>query len=623
MTEPRKPRHLRTKATVALAPKPAVVSVDPPARAAFPRERFIEFCSHLEINTKDFGRIPFKMLESQLYILDEVCRAFEEGQSTVIVLKMRQAGSSTFFIALDMFMAFEHYGLQGAFATHEEASREYFRRIIRSLYASLPQSYKRRVVSENRGAIEFDNESALRYLVAGVKDKATSNMGRSGALNFCHASEVAFWGSEEDLKELRATFSSRFEHQFFIFESTANGYNFFEEMWSQSANQPTVRRIFVGWYRNELYRFERDHPNFLTYMPRADDERLTKIERERIREVQRLYGLDVCAEQLAWYRWKLVEDCGGDQAKMDENFPWTADDAFVATGSKYFTASGLSDAMRRARGIPFQPYLYRFGAQWLETEVEGASAGRHHLKVWEHPKPNGVYAIGCDPAFGTSDRSDRSCIQVFRAFADKAVQVAEYNLPTIETHQLAWVLCHLAGYYGDTMVNLEISGPGAHVFQEMNRLKREMMTSPLGQNRDILLKMRHYLYRKVDNVSGGGLAYQTRVTRDIKWQMLSDLKSGFEVAAVVVNSLPLLDEMKTMVIQDGTVNAGGSAHDDRVMAAALAVHAWAKYLRPRLIRDGMTIERAYSEKPPTPPGVMKSMVVNYLRTAGIDVEKRK
>ena len=45
--------------------------------APFPRARFLKFLSRLKVQSKDFGLVPFKLLGSQIYILDEI----EEGLS--------------------------------------------------------------------------------------------------------------------------------------------------------------------------------------------------------------------------------------------------------------------------------------------------------------------------------------------------------------------------------------------------------------------------------------------------------------------------------------------------------------------------------------------------------------
>ena len=595
-----------------------------PARAEFPRERFLAFVDQCQILSKEEGRVPFVMNGAQRYVLDEICEAFRQGQRTIICLKARQLGMSTLFLVLDMFWCFEHDCLQAAFVIHENSAKNQFRGVIKTLQAWLPDDYKQNIVIENRDEILFANRSKINYLVAGVKDGGTSNLGRGNALNYAHMSETAFWGNPEAIKELQTTFSTRYPHQLFIWESTANGYNHFQEMWESAEEDPTRRRIFAGWYLNESYRFERDTQEYKAYLPGGDKERVTPLEMSRIKAVKKLYDIDIEPEQLAWYRWKLVAHNGGDQSKMDENYPWTPDDAFVATGSKYFSNTDVSEALRRARVLPCQRFRYEFGPTWLDTVVHESEATRTHLRVWEEPAPGGVYAIGCDPAFGSSDESDRSCISIWRGFSDRIIQVAEYCLPTIEAHQVAWVIAHLAGLYVDSFVNLEISGPGAHVAQQLARLKMEMAQSPPTQElRGVLRGMRQYIYRRVDSVTGGGGgAYHTRTTRDTKWRAMSHLKSNFETKVAVVNSKYLVEEMKNMVIKDGNICAGGSGHDDRVMAAALAITAWVENQRMTLIRNGMTMEAGYNPKASVPVNKFGNMVDNYLKSARIQVPKR-
>src|ERR1700733_2840679 len=95
--------------------------------APFPRARFLKFCAKIKVQSKDYGLMPFKMLGSQLYILDELCAGLSEGITVFVILKARQLGSSTFFLLLDLFWAFEHGGMLGVFLTHQEGSREDFR----------------------------------------------------------------------------------------------------------------------------------------------------------------------------------------------------------------------------------------------------------------------------------------------------------------------------------------------------------------------------------------------------------------------------------------------------------------------------------------------------------------
>jgi hypothetical protein len=588
--------------------------------APFPRERFLAWCKGLKVQTKDFGLKPFELLGTQTYVLDEICAGLEEGISTFVILKARQLGMSTFFIALDLFWAFEYGGLSGAFATHTDQSKAQFRQIIKVFFAHLPRSHRVKPEKENRDMLVLANGSMFVYLVAGIKQKDVSNMGRSGAFNFLHATEVAFWGSEEDKKELSATLSTHYQHRLAVYESTANGFNHFEEQWIAAKQSPTQKAIFVGWWRNELYAFPETHPWFRVYMADGERTSLSPLERRRIRQVQELYGITVTAPQLAWYRWKLAEQTDGDQAKMDELFPWIEDDAFVATGAKFFTNESLTDAMRLARKSMLLPYRYLMGDHWKDLGVVAGTLKNSELKIWEEADKAGVYVVGCDPAYGSSDEADRSVIHVARCFADRLIQVAEFATPNASTYQCAWVLAHLCGYYGNVIVNLEITGPGTVVFDELNKLRAEtanMVSKEDGPKlQNVLGNMKHYLFRRPDNPSGG-LAYQWRTTAETKTVLMNGFRDGFELKRHIIKSLYCLDEMKGIVLEGGSIHGEGRSKDDRVMAAALAHEAWRRWAQQRLMASGLTYEQAMKHAVTGGPNMVEKMAIDYLRGSGI------
>ena len=357
------------------APRSRVVvlksSVEP-----FPKERFLAFCSKLKILSKDFGLIPFKLLGTQEYILEEIVKGLNEGISTFVILKARQLGCSSFFIALDLFWAFEHAGLSGALATHTEQLRDQFRAMIEVYLAHLPKGFKIGYSRHNRTLLILKNTSMFNYLVAGTKENSKSGLGRGGAYNKAHCSEVAFWGVEDDISNLRSALSTHYAHRLQIFESTANGFNFFADFCETAQKSPAQRFIFVGWWRNNLYRYERDHPYFAMYY----DGNLNSLERKRVKQVKEQYGIDIEPEQIAWVRWKLQDEFNGDQSTFDQEFPWVATDAFVATGSKFFSNESLTDAMRQARRVAFKPYKYILSNNWSDTGVVNSTDARAELK---------------------------------------------------------------------------------------------------------------------------------------------------------------------------------------------------------------------------------------------------
>jgi hypothetical protein len=351
--------------------------------APFPRDRFLKFLAQLKVQSKDYGLVPFRMLGSQRYVLDEICRGLDEGITTFVILKGRQQGMSTFFLALDMFWAFNFKGLLGVFITHQEGSRDDFRSAIEVFFAETPKGFLVRYARHNRNLLILKNGSKFRYLIAGTSENRKGGLGRSGSANYVHATECAFYGNESDVSEFRSQTSSFYPHRLQIYETTANGFNWFSEMWDGALKDPTKRAIFSGWWRDERNQFPLDHPFFLKFMPDGINSSLLPLERKRIREVRETYGFEISLQQICWYRWHLESEKENDQGLMDQEYPFTADDAFQATGAKFFSVESLTTCTREAKKYPFLAYRYKLTTKFEETRLQQTRDPRSPLRVWE------------------------------------------------------------------------------------------------------------------------------------------------------------------------------------------------------------------------------------------------
>ena len=310
---------------------------------------------------------------------------------------------------------------------------------------------------------------------------------------------------------------------------------------------------------------------------------------------------------------------------MDQEYPWTEDDAFQATGSKFFTVEALTNATREAKKFPFQTYRYKLTHKFEETRLQQTRDARSPLRVWEQASKFGYYVIACDPAYGSSDEADRSVVSVWRCFSDAMLQVAEFCSPEPSTYQCAWVLAHLAGYYGLTWIMpiLEITGPGQAVFDELEKVRKLTMEfKPDGDTdyniRNILQNMRHYFYKRIDTL-GSGLVYQWRMSEELKRRAMHQFKNGVELGRIHPRSVPLLDEMRRIVSDEGHIGAEGRAKDDRVIAAALAYQAFNMWAQPKLKGMNLTMARAaeIDQRGGTEP--VDRLIANYLKRVNIGV----
>jgi hypothetical protein len=341
-----------------------------------------------------------------------------------------------------------------------------------------------------------------------------------------------------------------------------------------------------------------------------------------------LYNFEINSRQIAWWRWKLAEGIK-DDALMFQEFPPTEDYAFVMTGSSFFSNSKCTDAMKSSRKKVPDYYRYIMGLNFQDTEVIKSSPKLGTLKIWEEPVDNGYYVIGADPAYGSSDWADRFCIQVFRCYADGFDQVAEFATSELNTYQFAWIIAHLAGAYKNSTLNLEVNGPGQPVLQELRNLKRQanaLASTNKAQGEalmNVLSSMQNYIWRKNDTLGGLTNSIGWITTQASKERMLSYFKDYFERDMMVVRSEDLLDEMKTIRRDGGTISAPGRSKDDRVMAAGLAAAAFAEQVQPQLIGRRITREVSNIQQEYTPEQLsVGKNVSNYLRNIGFGPDGR-
>jgi len=581
----------------------------------FNLQEFYKFCSELKIETKEKGLVKMgNLLGTQTYVMDEISKGLAEDIHFFVILKGRQLGITTISLALDLYWHFKNAGLNGTLTTDTEENRDMFRSTLAMYMEGLPKEYRIPILVHNRNQLGLRNRSRLFYQVAGLRAKGS--LGRGKGITFLHGTETSSWGDEEGLASLLASLAETNPNRLYIFESTARGFNMFHDMYVTAKRARTQRAIFCGWWRNEFYSADPDSDIYKVYW----DGKLTGEEKEWVKDIKKLYNIDINSRQMAWWRWKMIEGIK-DDALMYQEFPPTEDYAFVMTGTSYFSNAKNTDAYKIAKKINYDCYRYSMGANFQDTTVLQSTERLATLKVWEEPIDTAYYVIGADPAYGSSDWADRFCIQVFRCYADGLEQVAEFATSEMNTYQFAWVIAHLAGAYKNSTLNLEVNGPGQAVINELKNLKRQAvsMGGAMGKDlMDVYGHMQNYIWRRNDTMGGMSNSIGWLTTHQSKERMLSYMKDYFERDMMGIYSLDTLEEMKTIVRDGGSIEASGRNKDDRVIAAALACAAFAEQLQPRLIAQKITkhVSRSQDEQPTDQIAIGRN-VANYLKNIGV------
>jgi hypothetical protein len=135
---------------------------------------------------------------------------------------------------------------------------------------------------------------------------------------------------------------------------------------------------------------------------------------------------------------------------------------------------------------------------------------------------------------------------------------------------------------------------------------------------NVLGSMSNYIWRRNDTLGGISNSIGWLTTSATKERMLSYMKDYFERGMMAIYSVDLIEEMKTIVRDGGSIEASGRNKDDRVIAAALACAAYAEQIQPRLIAQKVTrdISRKTDEMTPEQVAVGRN-VSDYLKRIGI------
>ncbi|HEX3523960.1 MAG TPA: hypothetical protein VHT52_17970 [Stellaceae bacterium] len=591
------------------------------------RQSMYDLLGAVSIPTKEFGQTRVQPWPSQRIVIDTIASGLQEDVHEFVILKSRQMAITTVASVIELLWALANPGTQGAIVADRGDNLERLRRIFASLIETLPPQWRapeHKLTVNNRGGIAFANRSVIDLLAAG----SNPDLGASRALNMMHATECSLWRSLAGVESLKASLARQNPNRLYIWESVANGFNWFYNHCQQAKVDRHMRFIFVGFWANPTYAIEKSDPDFKVYW---DGGTLTMDEIERAKFVKAEYGYTIKPEQIAW--WRREAEFRAEEYML-RHFPWHERECFIASGSGFFPAQRtLEIAETLASGPLYKGYRYVFEERFLSSRIEQTTnKDEVNLKVWEPPqsdavsggsdeqgrllpdKPAGKYVIGIDPSGGGGGDADEHAIEVFRCYSDRLVQVAEFSSNKPLTYQLAWALSHIGGAYKDHIANLEVTGVGAAVMPEVRNLRQLaergiLQADPAkGNILDMIGNVRWFLYKRADTMGGAGSVINWKSNYDNKHMIYSELRDSLMLRRLEIRSTRLIQQMQAIVYDDGRIGAGPDTGegDDLVSAMVLAHHAWIEWIRPGLVARNMTWASVNEGRPPGDIGTVLS-----------------
>lgn len=486
----------------------------------------------IKLHLNDAQKVLYGVFKEH-YNADKPCK--------IIILKARQMGFSTMTEALISAITMTSFFTNGLIMAHDIDATNNIYDMAKRYYDNLPPELKPMVKYSNAKLLRFENptnDAGVRERNPGLRSSirvATAEqkgVGRGATYKLMHLSEIAFWKEQDGrtvLDQLTGLLQTLPQNGFslLVVESTANGYNYFKQMWDMAvAGDSDYIPLFFPWYQMPEYRRE------------YDGEKLTEEEEEL--KVQ--FTLD--NEQLMWRRYAIRTLCGGDINKFKQEYPSTPEEAFIQTGNPFFDTVKIQERLRTIR-----PAM-----DIGEFTERGSFYERQNgcVSIWKHPEPGHVYAIGADTAGEGSDYFAAYVIDQ----SDEGRQVAKYRAQ-MDERQFVQQMYWLGKYY-----NYALIGPETNFSSYPVLRLQEMGYENLYVRETVDTYIPHTMKK-----------FGFKTTSSTRPLILDKLKELVNYRADLINDATFFHEALSFVKNDmGRPEAAVGAHDDCVMAAAISYY---------------------------------------------------
>ena len=483
----------------------------------------------IQIITKDtsLGFIPFRFNECQERITKALMEQQEKtGMVRAIILKARQQGISTYCAGRVFWKSYFSPHSRSVVMAHDSATSDALFSMSKNLIRNMQGELVPKEITSNAKEIKiqspaYNDKDAIgsyRLYTAGSPEA-----GRGTTPTIAHLSEVAFWTHDE--KILAGLFQgiSQAPGTEVILESTANGaQGEFYRLWKGAvAGENEYLPIFLPWFITPEYRRT------------APEEMELTIEEETLVEN---YGLD--NDQLYWRRLKIAE---GGKLKFQQEYPATADEAFIVSGANVFDIDKLNSLVPRPeqKRSDWDP-----SSKMFDDNREG------NLTIYDYPKWEEPYVIGADVSLGVGQ--DYSAAVVMN---NKYEIVAVYRNNRIDPSMWGELLFYLGRYYNNAFLAVESNSMGIATLQKLEQMGY----------------LNLYKQTKIANVSNEeGMRLGFRTTSASKPVIIGNLKNLIDNEDIMIPSPIIIRELKDYIsTASGKTEAAPGCYDDTVISLAI------------------------------------------------------
>jgi len=524
------------------------------------RRWYIE--NFLYIRDKKARIVRFKLNTAQMIVMKQIEEDIVRGKPLrYIVLKARQMGLSTLFEGLIFQDTANNDNKNSLIIAHEDTASSNLFNMSKLYYEYIPDEIRPMKKYSNGKILSFENpetDEKLKRENPGLRSKITiatagaGEVGRSATIHNLHASEVAFFPNAKTTMLGLMQCVPDEPNTLVVWESTANGVgDFFHDMWQKAVRgENEFTPIFLPWFIDPLY----SRPFFSQSEKQQFVEEVTLQFRDNSGKMVNTYEYDLMLknnltfEQLNWRKYTIANKCQGDEMLFMQEYPSTAEEAFISTGRPKFSIKVLQKYQTLVRQ-PKRGYLVTDDV----GNVNFLPDEKGYLSIWKEPEPGIFYAIGADVAEGLV-QGDYSCGLVGNS---ETFNIDAMWHGHIDADLFGIELIKLAKYYNNAYLGVENNN---HGLTTLSTIKREEYWNL-------------YFSKSYDRIAD-------KLTQKLGWTtslrtkplMIDKLAEFIREMYLGIYSDLIIGEAFTYVIEDnGKTNAQIGCNDDTIMALAITL----------------------------------------------------
>lgn len=453
----------------------------------------------------------------------------------LIILKSRREGISTAIESWLLTFIASMPNVNALITAHQkDAAKEIFA-MSKLFVTSSP--LLARVATVDRDTITI-GRSRLKVATAGSPESQ-----RGVDLTAWHSSEAAQYDHPEVMLATMQCLPQRDDvFSIGVIESTANGKTgsgemFYDEWCRAEAGESDWLPIFLPWHEFTDYRIKG-----------------AKIEQPTAEEFALRERFELTDEQLAWRRWAVRNKCHGDEDLANQEYPPTADRAFVATGRPFF---------RPEQMLPFGKYVRKGHLGVVTPDGEWSQQTKGWLEVFQYPKPGHTYLIGADSSMGLEedDRGKSPSSSAAEVLDMETLeQVAEYDFRS-PPHIFAAHLAGIGRFYNTALQVPEVQSSGGGGGRELLVYLRETYG---------YWNIHHWKHPdRVNRQDSQLLGWET--TSKTRPRMLARMREVVLEQSAIIHSKRLLAQLENFGYSDAGRTEALSGHDDLLFAWGIAL----------------------------------------------------